>query len=78
MKAASEPAHFSEPQSAWGLDGELSEVMNGSFPERGAWERCFKIGSMGFLFIYLFMPCLVQKGFKTAYEDSSTRTKKYK
>ena len=28
--------------------------MNGSFPERGAWERCFKIGSMGFLFIYLF------------------------
>lgn len=52
--------------------GTCWRFINGALLERiGPWEKkCFKICSMGFLFIYLLMPCLVQKGFKAAYEGT--------
>lgn len=58
--------------SAWDPGGELLEVYKWRSPgTNGALGKaCFNICSMGFLFIYLFMPCLVQKGFKAACEDT--------
>lgn len=58
--------------SAQDPGGELLEVYKWRSPgtNRALGKECFKICSVGFSFIYLFMPCLVQKGFKAAYEDT--------
>lgn len=58
--------------SAWDPGGALLEVYKWRSPgtNRALGKECFKICSVGFPLIYQFMPCLVQKGFKAAYEDT--------